>query len=95
MEKIIRGYMVIGFNNIIHKDLKPENIFIKNNQIKIGNFEFDFYKYLKNNVKNFSSQYYMSPQVLQNFNYSFKSDIWSLGVIYYETLFGTKPWIAS
>jgi calcium-dependent protein kinase len=31
---------------------------------------------------------YMSPQILDNKKYSNKTDIWSLGFIFYETLFG-------
>jgi len=31
---------------------------------------------------------YMSPETLFNNVYSFKTDIWSLGVVVYEMLFG-------
>ena len=37
----------------------------------------------------------MSPQALKNNIYSFKSDIWSLGVVYYEMLYGVTPWQAN
>jgi serine/threonine-protein kinase ULK/ATG1 len=36
----------------------------------------------------------MSPQALRENKYSFKSDIWALGVLYYETLYGEVPWDA-
>jgi serine/threonine-protein kinase ULK2 len=36
---------------------------------------------------------YMSPQVLKQKNYSNKTDIWSLGVVYYELLFGRLPFV--
>ena len=36
----------------------------------------------------------MSPQILlKDYNsYKSKTDIWSLGVIFYEILFGKQPW---
>jgi serine/threonine protein kinase len=31
---------------------------------------------------------YMSPEILNNQKYSSKTDVWSLGFIFYEVLFG-------
>jgi len=31
---------------------------------------------------------YMSPQILASENYTSKSDIWSIGFIFYEILYG-------
>lgn len=39
------------------------------------------------------SPMYMAPQILSNENYSSKADIWSLGMIFYEILYGKTPWI--
>lgn len=38
------------------------------------------------------SPMYMSPQVLSHNYYTYKCDVWSLGVIFYELLFGGLPW---
>jgi serine/threonine protein kinase len=35
---------------------------------------------------------YMSPQILSKEPYNSKCDIWSVGVIFYELLFGRHPW---
>lgn len=40
------------------------------------------------------SPIYMAPQILEKKDYSAKCDIWSLGIIYYELLHGSVPWIA-
>jgi serine/threonine protein kinase len=36
----------------------------------------------------------MSPEALKNSEYSFKSDVWSIGVILFEMLTGKTPWYA-
>jgi serine/threonine-protein kinase ULK2 len=35
---------------------------------------------------------YSSPEILMKEKFSFKSDIWSLGVLFYELLYGKTPW---
>lgn len=36
----------------------------------------------------------MAPEVLEGDNYTNKADIWSLGVVYYQMLFGDYPYNA-
>lgn len=40
------------------------------------------------------SPIYMAPQILERVQYTTKCDIWSLGVIFYEMMFGYPPWKA-
>lgn len=96
MNQVINGYNNMQMRGIIHRDLKPANIFIKSNEVKIADFGFamkhtDCRKYSSYNV---GSPVYMPPEALNENKYSFKSDIWALGVIYYEMLTGKTPWRA-
>ena len=51
----------------------------------------DAYKYRSYNV---GSPIYMPPEALSSNKYTYKSDIWALGVIFYELLNGKTPWRA-
>ena len=93
---------------IIHRDLKPDNIlllngvkifFLKSLFIQVPKIaDFGFVKKLDEVSKynyNVGTPEYMCPQSLQNNQYSFKSDIWSLGCLFYEMLIGYPPWQAN
>ena len=86
--------MEIVKHNIVHRDLKPANILVHQNTFKIC--DFGFAKYLKElskmNKTSVGTPMYMSPQVLKGKPYTNKTDVWSLGVLAYEMMFGRTPW---
>ena len=72
---------------ILHRDLKSQNIFLtENGIIKLG--DFGIAKCLECTWEKamtvVGTPYYLSPEIVNNKPYSFKSDIWSLGVLLYE-----------
>ena len=89
--QIASGLKAIHAKQIIHRDLKSANIFItkksKYNELilKIGDFNVSKkidYLNLKNTQT--GTPYYASPEIWENKPYDFKSDIWSLGCLFYE-----------
>jgi NIMA (never in mitosis gene a)-related kinase len=72
---------------ILHRDLKSGNIFLtKTNTVKLGDFGISrCLDYTLEQVQTVTgTPYYLSPEIVSNKPYSFKSDIWSLGVLLYE-----------
>jgi serine/threonine protein kinase len=81
---ILNGFGELVKKGVIHRDLKPENILIKQDIIKIA--DFGLAKLSQNNSfqKTFvGTMGYMPPQILLGQKYTYKCDIWSLGVITY------------
>ena len=87
-------------NDLIHTDINPNNILIEscfkyNNEelylIKLLNFASSTYMKSINVSENNSNNlpFYVSPEIFDN-QYNLNSDIWSIGVIMYEMLFGVK-----
>ncbi|KAL4456982.1 hypothetical protein ABPG74_014620 [Tetrahymena malaccensis] len=96
LQQILQGFKRLIDQGYVHRDIKPENILINKNTFKIADFGFatkiqdQNAQVLKECV---GSPLYMSPQLLQQKPYSSKSDIWSIGLLYYEILFGKLPWL--
>ena len=85
--QICIGLKEIHRNNIIHRDLTPDNIFIdKNNRIKIGDFGIS--KILTDNneyANSVAGKYnYWANEITNNEKYNNKIDIYSLGCVIYE-----------
>lgn len=80
---------------IIHRDIKPENIMLtKDGQIKITDFGLAF---INNATKMtmigqiLGTPLYMSPEQIKGRPVDNRSDIYSLGIVFYESLTGSVP----
>ena len=84
--QIVQALNVMADKEIAHRDIKPENIFIHNGIYKIGDFGFASQKKLFGTT--LGTYPYMAPEIFQNKEYSNKVDIWAVGVMLHEMIFG-------
>lgn len=93
MESVVNAIEYLHKKEIVHRDLKPSNIMIDdNNEIKIIDFgiskvEDTFYNGYT--LAGFNTKRYAAPEQLLGKNITYQSDIFSLGLIFYE-IFGEK-----
>ena len=84
--------------NILHRDLKSQNIFLtRKGIVKLG--DFGIAKVLDATEEQAKTQigtpYYLSPEICESSPYGRSSDVWSLGVVLFELLCLDLPFQAS
>jgi serine/threonine-protein kinase ULK/ATG1 len=93
MIQITRGIQYMHQNHILHRDIKPENILIHNGIIKICDFGFStIIKEQQQMLQTIcGTPLFMSPELLFLKPYTMKSDVWSLGVLFYMMCYRLHP----
>lgn len=83
--------------SMMHRDIKPANILFHDGSCRLA--DFGFAKLIEDNVSGdqqchtkLGSPLYEPPEILSSEPYGFKCDIWSMGIVTYEMLFGVRPW---
>lgn len=77
---------------VIHRDIKPANILRMGNKWKLSDFGFSTKSRLGFKDKmNVGTPLYMAPESLKKSYYSYKSDLFSIGIVLYEMLVGHTP----
>ncbi len=93
LKQAIKGLGFAHSKGFIHRDIKPSNIMItESGEVKIMDFGISkSINELQKKTSKAGTTIYMSPEQLSGKNISFQSDIYALGITFYEMLAGWPP----
>ncbi len=98
MKQLAGALMEAHRNNVIHRDVKSQNVLIKDDgTIKLSDFGIALANGAMQITKKDSvlgSVHYLAPELSRGKQASMQSDIYSLGIVFYELLTGDVPFKA-
>jgi len=93
--QIAKGLKFAHDRGIVHRDIKPSNVMImKNDEVCIIDFGISIAtgsQRLTSTGMTMGTPEYMSPEQCRNVNVTLQSDIYNLGIVFYEMLAGDPP----
>jgi len=90
IRQVVDALKYLHEKNIIHRDLKLENLLLHEDKIKIADFGWSVHS--KNRRETFCGTLdYLAPEMLDRKPYDTKIDLWAVGVLTYEFIHGKPP----
>ena len=100
LRRIAESLRVVHDAGLLHRDLKPPNIMLREDA-SIVLIDFGLAKRVGSTTGSTAvgilrgSPYYMSPEQIRGLPLDARSDLYSLGVVFYEMLTGRKPYVGT
>ena len=98
MTEILEGFQYAHDKGLVHRDIKPSNLIVStNNKVKILDFGIaklvgDAGSKMTKTGTQIGTVYYMSPEQVKGDELDHRSDIYSLGVTFFQMLTGSSPY---
>jgi len=93
--ELIKGLRYLHDAGVVHRDLKPHNIFFEDGMVKIGDYSLSkaiSTSHRSSHTTTVGSVHYMAPEIGEG-NYGKAVDVYALGVILFEMLTGSPPYL--
>ncbi|KAI5707137.1 hypothetical protein M8J75_014935 [Diaphorina citri] len=94
LEQIVHGLLYLQSQNIVHRDIKPDNLLLtKDMQVKIADFGLAAQLSTPDDkhMTMCGTPNYISPEVATRSSHGLEADCWALGCILYALLVGSPP----
>ncbi|KAE8989971.1 hypothetical protein PF011_g18553 [Phytophthora fragariae] len=97
LRELAKGMQCLWQRNLIHRDLKPQNLLLVEDSptsaLKIADFGFARHLATTSMAETLcGSPLYMAPEILKFQKYDAKADLWSVGTILFEMVAGHPPY---
>jgi serine/threonine protein kinase len=91
---VILGLEYLHLNRVIHRDIKPENLVLDGKgYVRITDLGIARVFRTANSDDTSGTPGYMAPEVICHQNHSYAADYFALGVIVYEFMLGSRPYL--
>jgi serine/threonine protein kinase len=94
-QELAKGISYLHDAGVVHRDLKPHNVFFEDGTVKIGDYSLSksiTTSHRSGHTTTVGSVHYMAPEISMG-RYDKSVDIYALGVILYEMLRGVPPYV--
>ena len=95
MYQLCSAIMYAHQHGVIHRDIKPQNIFLtQDGTIKLGDFgiaTFQNSAHITQNNSMLGTVQYLAPEISRGQNASEQSDIYAIGITFFELITGRVP----
>ncbi|CAO3635456.1 unnamed protein product [Cunninghamella echinulata] len=95
LSELICAVKYLHLKGIMHRDIKPENIlFDLNGHLHLTDFNIATLIPKENHLltSQCGTLSYFAPEVINGHGYNESIDWWCIGLIFYECIFGKRPW---
>jgi len=98
MKQTLEGFAYAHKQGLIHRDIKPSNLIVtESKEIKILDFGIaklvgDLGNKLTKTGSHIGTVFYMSPEQVRGYELDLRSDIYALGITFYQMLTGLCPY---